>query len=346
MGEPVFEMEDDVDPTIALEDALGQADSAAQEGDDGAAAPETHDDAAAGADPARGRDRDRNLTLAIQQEREKRKAVEASATVEREQRIRLEERMNAVIQQRQAEMQREQAAAAAAKAAAAPVDPEPNPNEDPAGHEQWQVRELQRNYQALQQQMASQQQTFQTEQQQRVVRERWQNLEQTVDRYEKAAVQRAPDYYEAFNHVRQNRINYWNALGVTDPQMLDQRLHQDRMQYLDSIAFVDQAGQLQFKQDPAVGVYNLATQLGYLPPHMRQQDQNGQAEQAQPAQRQPNQRLQNLQAGVAAAQRQGGGGRPADPGGRMTIERLNAMSEAEFAAFQDQYPGLAQELMS
>jgi len=347
MSDHVFELDDDdVDPTLALE----REQSGAEEPDAGdAEAPAT-----GGADAyedsteqAPQESHARNLTRALQQERDRRKAAEAAAAQHREQVVRFEERMAAfqAFQRQQAEV-----AARQEQAKQAPVDPEPNKIEDPDGWNEWKIRELERQQQYMVQTYQAQQEQAQQYEMQRVQRERFQQLENRIGQYEQRLMASGrSDYMSAFNHVVESRAQYWAAIGVPDDRHLPanqsrmwQKLQGDRMQFLDNCFAIDQQGNLVELQDPAAAIYNLALHSGYAPGGAPQQAPQ---QQAVPQQR-PDQRVQALQAGVQAARRQQPGGRPADAGGRMTIEKLIGMSDAEFYAFQQQNPGLVEELMS
>ena len=352
MSDPVFEMdENEEDPTLALEEA--QNAPPADEGatpDAGGAPPEAADDAA-----AEHSDVSRNLTLAVKQERERRKAGDAALAAEREQRIRLEERINAYTQQRNAEIARQQQEQLAAqRAAQGQVDPAPDPTEDPEAYREWQLREIQRRQEAMQQQFVAQQEYAAQVEQQRAVQARWKHLEDEVNRSETRVSIQRPDYKQAFEHVVAARFAHWRAANPNLPDdRIWQKLGAERMELLDGCAAgIRPDGTIQWNVEPAEAIYNLAMQYGYRAGGAQQaaavpqQNGAGAPNGAAPPQARANPRVQNLQAGVAAAARQNAGGRPADPGGRITIEKLNAMSDAEFDAFQQQYPGLVEELMS
>jgi len=125
------------------------------------------------------------------------------------------------------------------------VDPNKEFEEDPIGYlkrEQDELRQMteQERTQAQQQQRAAQQlQAFVDE----------------VDRKKQEFIQQAPDYYDAYRHLQEQKVAEYQAIGMTDPQEIQQRLG------IEAMALSQRA--LQSGKNPAEVVYELSKRYGY-----------------------------------------------------------------------------------
>jgi hypothetical protein len=262
---------------------------------------------------------------------------------DREQKIRYEERMRALHEQnlqRQAQDRMAREAEAARKAAA--EDPEPNRDEDLLAWNDWRVRQLERRLDGETQsreQMALQQQE----------RERQGVLSRIAGEYtawENRFALTRPDYQHAFAHVANAYAHMYRLRGVPD-QNIVAALEDERARLIrDCLQINQQTGQYTWVRNPAEVIYGLALSLGYGGPDGGVDE--GEEEQAPPPQAaRPDPRTQRLGRSVAAAGRSGAQGRGgASPDGRWTLERFNALGDREAAQFMEQYPELAQELLS
>jgi len=277
----------------------------------------------------------------VQELRRKLAEREREAAEYRERWARFEERFR--IAQEEAERQRQ--------LALQQQDPPPDPNEDPDGYREWKLRQLEAQQQAQEQMLRSAAAQFQQAllQQQQFVQAKAVLDEVNLEQIRFA--QQHPDYYHAIGYLEQWHRNECAALGLdeaTTQQLLDQR------------KVLLMANAKKQGRNAAQVAYGLALQAGWHPsmamaPQGQASTADAQAAGAQAQQRasvipqqyqQPPRKVQMAQAGVEAASRQAGGGRPATPGGRITLKDLVEMDPEEFAEFQRTHPQLVRELMS
>lgn len=223
---------------------------------------------------------------ALHEERTRRKELAAEV-----QRIRDEQaRRDAILEQRLAALtnQRQQ-------------EQVPAFEENPAAHLKYGQDQLQQTVQATAQQL-------QQWQQQQAEQAAIQQLSTVVMRNEAAFAQQAPDYQEAVDYLRNQRVAEIVADGGDEAQA-DAIARRELMQLALTRAH---AG-----QNPAEVAYKFAKARGYTP------------KAAQPQQLAPAERLQNQQR-VGAASRSIGNGGPAN--NKLSLETLATMTDEEFAA--------------
>lgn len=312
----------------------------APEGDDGL------DEDAGDGEPGGGRE-EHPQGRAFRTMREKLAASERELSRLREvekEKIRYEERMRLFAEQRQRdEAQRRAAAEAEAARRAAAEDPEPNKDEDILAWQEWRIRQLDRR-------LDSEAQARQAQHAQQVEQARMQVLSRIAGEYtaweNRFALER-PDYQHAFNHVASYYAHQYRLRGVQEDRIVA-ALEDERARLIrDCLQIDQQSGNYSWVRNPAAIIYQLAQSLGYGGP--AQPDDGGEQEAPPPpmaARRDP--RAERLGRSVAAAGRNGSPGRS---GGvprsqQWTLERFNELSDTEAQRFMEQYPELAQELMS
>lgn len=199
------------------------------------------------------------------------------------------------------------------KLTAANPEPEPEPMPDavmePERFAEWMTKrqaEAGKPAEALAQE-------FEAFRAQQAAQSRHQRMLSETQRHEMAFVAQNPDYYDAFDHLRQARIAEMKAIapGATDEQIA-QAISNDTMAILNNAA---QAG-----TNPAETFYALAKIRGYAP------------KASEPAPQETS-RVEAAKKAAAAAASLG-----AAPGGdvrNLTLADINAMSEAELAKLSD-----------
>lgn len=268
---------------------------------------------------------------------------------DREQKIRFEERMRFLQEQQQQRLAQERAqreAAAARKLAE--EDPMPDKEEDPIGFNEWRVRQLERRVEAeaaQRGQLAEQQ----------VHAQRVAVINKIAGEYttwEQRFQLERPDYAQAFAHVANWYAGFYRARGVPE-ERIAAALEDERARLIRDCLDIapDGSGNYRWARNPAAIIYQTAHQLGYRagggqqPPQDDEDDEGVEMPAAAAPVRRPN--AQRLERSVAAAGRSGTHGRAgAVSGGRMTLERFNNMPDAEAAKFMEEYPDLAQQLLS
>lgn len=259
---------------------------------------------------------------------------------------RYEERMRMLTEQRQRDeaMRRAAAEAEAARRQAA-ENPEPNKEEDPIGWNEWRIQQLE-------QRLNGQAEANQRAQQEQIQQHRIQTINRIAGEYtawENRFSLERPDYVHAFNHVAGYYAHQYRLRGVAEENIIA-ALEQERARLIQDCLQIDaQNGTYQWVRNPAAVIYQMAQALGYGGPPQQQQEGDGfdvaPAQQAAPR-RDP--RAERLGRSVAAARANGAAGRSGGTArsNQWTLERFNELSEAEAARFMEQYPELAQEILS
>jgi len=253
--------------------------------------------------------------------------------------IRYEERMRMFVAQRQ-EQEAHRRAAAEAEAArrAAAADPEPNREEDLLAWQDWRLRQLDQRLNLETQ--AREAQAAEVAQQARV-----QTIQRIANEYtmwENRFALEAPDYRDAFNFIAAAYAQEYRLRGVPEDQLMA-ALEAERARVIQSCLAIDQAsGTYQWVRNPAQVIYETARMRGYGAQPM--QPEGGYEE--QPPRQDP--RAARLGRSVAAAGRNGAPGRSvgAPRSAQPTLEWFNNLEDGEAARFMEQYPELAQELLS
>ena len=258
--------------------------------------------------------------------------------------IRYEERMRMLSENRQQhEAQRRAAAEAEQARRAAAEDPEPVKDEDPLAWNDWRIRQLDRRLDLEAQQREQQaQQAVQHQRQQVIAR-----IAGEYTTWENRFALERPDYGNAFQHVAGYYANMYRLRGVPDDR-ITAALEDERARLIrDCLQINQQDGSYVWVRNPAQVIYELAHSLGYGA-QQAPDDGGGYDEQAPPQAQRRDPRTARLERSVAAAGRSGtqgrSGGTPAS--NRWTLERFNELSDSEAARFMEQYPELAQELLS
>lgn len=214
---------------------------------------------------------------ALHEERQRRKELAAQIERERQEREtlmrRFEERLNALM----------------------PKEQVPDFQENPAEHLRHQLQNVNQSTQATQQQLAELRQ-------QQQARELQEQLTRSVAAAEQQMVAEKPDYYQAVNYVRSQRIAELQVLGLDETQAAQQA-----QQELAQAAYLN----AYHGRSPAQVAYQLALAKGYRP-----QASDGQ------------QKLEAQQKGQAAAKTLGTGGAPKTS---TPVQALLSMSDDEFA---------------
>ena len=218
-------------------------------------------------------------------------ALHESRAREREARQRLEQ---ALAQQAQRDALLQERLDALTKAQQAP---EPTFEENPAEHLRSQIQQVR---QLTEQQYRQQQEAAKVQAQ----REQVAQLTNVVTSVEQAFAQKAPDYYEAVNHLRTTRAAELEALGL-DPDSASQRVHQELVQHAYMAA--------QQGLNPAEQAYRIALARGY---------------QSKPAAPSAADKLQAQAKGVAASRTLGSGGATKQ---QLSLDALASMSAEESA---------------
>lgn len=279
----------------------------------------------------------REKLAAAERENQRLRQVEVQAA-------RYEERMRMFAEQRQqTEAQRRAAAEAEAARRAAAEDPEPVKDEDPIGWNEWRIRQLDRRLDMeAQAREAAQQASIEQQRQNTIAR-----IAGEYTAWENRFALERPDYQHAFAHVAGYYAHAYRVRGVPE-ERITAALEDERARLIrDCLQINQQDGSYTWVRNPAAVIYELAQSLGYGGQQM-QADEGGYEEQAPPQQRR-DPRTARLERSVAAASRSGTQGRAGSGGGRSsqwTLERFNQLSDAEAARFMEQYPELAQEILS
>lgn len=220
---------------------------------------------------------------ALHEERQRRKEIQQEF-----QRVRAEQaQRDAIIEQR----------LAALTQVNQPQQPQVTLEEDPVRFLALQNARIQQEMQASRaQQEADRQAQWQAQQ--------IQAFEQHVTTHEQNFAKQTPDYFDAINFAKENRVKQLQVLGYNDQQAW-QEVQREAAHLAMNIA--RQGG------NPAQAGYEYAKSLGYQPkPNAQQQ-------------------LQNTQKGLEASKSLSGGG--AKAGGGLTVDALAKMSNEEFDAY-------------
>jgi len=224
---------------------------------------------------------------ALQEERRERQRIERELADQREKWARLEERFNTVSKQ--------------------PEPVIPDADTDPVAR----LKYLDEKFAKLETESAEQvRQRQQAEQVQAMQRE-------FLGRYQAAAAEfqaKAPDFMEAYSHLRADRAAELEAMGFTDPGMRSRIMEQEEL----GVAMqAFQAG-----RNPAEVMYALAGRRGY----------KAKAAEAKPDGKQPD--LQTIAKGQQAASSLSGSGSATPPD--LTLESVANMSTDEFEAWMSE----------
>lgn len=220
---------------------------------------------------------------ALHEERQRRKEIQQEF-----QRVRLEQaQRDAIIEQR----------LAALTQVNQPQQPQVTLEEDPVRFLAMQNARTQQEMQAFRQQQEAAQRAQWQERQ-------IQEFQTHVTTHEQEFAKQSPDYFDAINFAKSNRVKQLQTLGY-DEQTAWGEVQREAAQLAMNIA--RQGG------NPAQAGYEYAKSLGYQPkPNAQQQ-------------------LQNTQKGLEASKSLSGGG--AKAGGGLTVDVLAKMSNEEFDAY-------------
>jgi hypothetical protein len=233
---------------------------------------------------------------ALHEERERRKESERQLQSLRDQAVRMEERF-----------------AAFQEKFSAPAEPEVQFDEDPATYLRREQEKLAAQQQELQQ--FRQQQETNTQQQQQ-----YQHFYQHVTANEQEFAQtEAPDYYEAVDFVRGERIKELAVIGF--PQAEAEQRALAEAQFIARQAVQD-------GESPARRFYNLAKVRGWQSKSPSDNVETGADPVAPPAADMDDvQKLETVRRGVERSQGLGSGGESA---GRMTLAQLSELDDDDF----------------
>ena len=158
----------------------------------------------------------------------------------------MEERLNALFERKMGEMT---AKMAEANKPPVPVVEVPNEDTDPLGNMMYQLKQVNSTVADLQAQTATARQQADMQKQ---VADFVQSVQEAKAEFEKTA----PDFPQAYEHIRNIRVTDLRALGA-DEGSIKQALLQDEFRLTEAA--------LQRGKNPAEEMYNMAKRYGYVP---------------------------------------------------------------------------------
>ena len=233
----------------------------------------------------------------------------------------------AMINQRlQSAAQRDQQLAAQQRAEQERAN-RPDEEDDPLGHANWRINQVERQLQGLgnmaRQGVDLHRSLVEQNQQQGII-------QQSQSLQDQFAAQQ-PDYWDAYNYLIDSRRKELTAMGYQG-QNLEQVIDNEKSMIVENAMQKDQQGQFTgWQSNPAQVVYQLAQQRGF----------GGAA--AAPQQKRGQQRVAQLQAGVRSAAGTSSG--RSTGGSPASLESLAQMTDAEFDRFRRQNPGMLESML-